>query len=440
MPRNQTETLSAQPDLSELKPPSQLRRDVALTDAIGIGLGAIIGAGIFVVTGLAAKVAGPSFILGLFVAAVAASCNALSAAELAATYPQSGGTYEYGYRLLNPIAGFAAGWMFVVSKIAAGGTVALGLASYCSAFLPHQLVRVAAVVIALILTGLNLLGIKKAGKLNLTIVAVTLTGLLAFVVMGTSSVQSAHFHPFLAFGWRGMFQSAALMFFAYTGYARVATLSEEVHDPARTIPRAVIWSLAISVCVYAAVSIVATGIVGAPALAASPSPLQTAARALHVHGVVAAVSVAGITAMIGVLLSQIMGVSRTILAMARRADLPPVLATIDGTVSVPRAAVIVTGAAICLIGVFGRLDLIAQTASLSILLYYGIANVAALKLPRESRLFRPVVPALGLALCAILALSVSPVVIGYEAILLALGFGLRAILKFGIRKPTTENA
>src|SRR5215212_9511730 len=113
-----------------------LRRDLTLFDAVGIGLGAIIGAGIFVVTGVAAGVAGPSFLVGLLLAGLAATCNALSSAQLAAAYPQAGGAYEYGYRVLHPWAGFAAGWMFLASKLAAGGTVGLGIAAYLDRIAP----------------------------------------------------------------------------------------------------------------------------------------------------------------------------------------------------------------------------------------------------------------------------------------------------------------
>src|SRR5687767_7104434 len=158
-----------------------LRRDLGLLDAVGVGLGAIIGAGIFVVTGVAAGVAGPSFLVGLLLAGVAAACNALSSAQLAATYPQAGGTYEYGYRVLHPWLGFAAGWMFLASKLAAGGTVALGLGSYLAQLAPAVPPRVAAVAAALALSVANTFGVMKAGRLNTAIVAVTLLALVAFV-------------------------------------------------------------------------------------------------------------------------------------------------------------------------------------------------------------------------------------------------------------------
>ncbi|MBW3623975.1 MAG: APC family permease, partial [Armatimonadetes bacterium] len=172
------------PPPSDPQPAGSLRRDLGLLDAVFVGLGAIIGAGLFVVTGVAAGVAGPSFLIGLLLAGIAATCNALSSAQLAATYPQSGGTYEYGYRVLHPWAGFAAGWMFLASKLAAGGSVALGFGNYATQLLPGVSPRGAAVGAAILLVLGNYFGIRKAGRLNLAIVAVTLVALGYFIVAG----------------------------------------------------------------------------------------------------------------------------------------------------------------------------------------------------------------------------------------------------------------
>src|SRR5687768_6829604 len=200
----------------------ELKRDLRLVDAVGVGLGAIIGAGIFVVTGVAAGVAGPAFLVGLLLAGIAATCNALSSAELAATYPQSGGTYEYGYRLLHPWAGFSAGWMFLCSKLAAAGTVALGLGSAVSEIYSPAPSRLVAMVAVFIVAAANFYGIKKAGRLNTAIVAVTVTSLVYFTAAGLGAFQGENLRPFAPHGWAGVAESAALLFFAYTGYARLA--------------------------------------------------------------------------------------------------------------------------------------------------------------------------------------------------------------------------
>ena len=218
-----------------------LRRDLRLVDAVAVGLGAIIGAGIFVVTGVAARVAGPAFIVGLLLAGILATCNALSSAQLAAAYPQSGGTYEYGYRVLSPRFGFAAGWLFLVSKLAAGGTVALGFGAAVSALWPDLPVRPAALAAAVLLTAANYFGIKKAGRLNTVVVSISVFVLVLFVATGIPAFKPSNLHPFAPAGIRGVFEAAALLFFAYTGYARVATLGEEVHDPRKTIPQRSSW-------------------------------------------------------------------------------------------------------------------------------------------------------------------------------------------------------
>jgi len=218
----------------------RLRRSLGTLDAVGIGFGAIVGAGIFVVLGVAAEVAGPALLVALLLAAVAASCNALSSAELAASFPQAGGTYEYGYRLLHPRAGFAAGWMFLVSKTAAASTVAQGLAGYLEALIPGLPARAVAVGAILLFTALNVFGIERSSRVNLAIVTVSIGSLVLFVAAGAGAFRLEHLRPFAPSGWRGVLEAAAILFFAYTGYARIATLGEEVRDPQRTIPRAIV--------------------------------------------------------------------------------------------------------------------------------------------------------------------------------------------------------
>ena len=414
-----------------VKSPSNgtLRRDLTLTDAVGVGLGAIIGAGIFVVTGVAAGVAGPAFIIGLLIAGIAATCNALSSAELAATYPQSGGTYEYGYRLLNPWFGFAAGWMFLASKLAAGGTVALGFGYYFSELFPSVPSVVAAVVAAVLLTVANLFGIKKAGRINTAIVSITILTLAYFVIAGASAFDIANLTPFTPFGISGIAESAALLFFAYTGYARIATLGEEVHEPKKTIPKAVIITIVVSVLLYIAVSLVAVGSVGSRVLAASSSPLQAASKTFSFPGVVWIVGVGAVTAMFGVLLSQIVGISRMMLAMARRSDLPPALGHISSTRAVPDYGILLTGSVIALLAIFGTLQFVVSAAAFTILIYYGIANICALKLPKQDKLYPKWIAVLGLIFCVAMAASLPLRVIVSGLTMLAVGFVFRALLR-----------
>ena len=406
-----------------------LLRTLTLTDAVAVGLGAIIGAGIFVVTGVAAGVAGPAFVVGLAIAGLVAACNALSSAQLAAVYPQSGGTYEYGYQLLNPEVGFAAGFMFLVSKLSAAGVVALGFGSYLYQLMPVASPAWLAGAAVGVLTLANYLGIKKAGLLNLAIVSVTLLALLYLVIAGAPAVQPANFRPFAPFGFMGIAEAAALLFFAFTGYARIATLAEEVKDPEKTIPRAVLITIATAIVLYAAVAVVAVGVLGAPALAGSRSPLQQVAQALAAPGISQVVTLGAATAMLGVLLSQVLGISRMLLAMGRRTDLPPMLQRVHAQNRVPHVGILVTGAVILLLVWLGNFEFIVRAATFTILLYYSITNVAALRQPASQQLFGKAVPVLGLLGCLAMAAALPLAVAASGLSLLAAGFVLRFVCR-----------
>ncbi len=402
-----------------------LRRDLRLLDAVGVGFGAIIGAGIFVVTGVAAGVAGPAFLVGLLLAGLAATCNALSSAQLAAEYPRSGGTYEYGYRVLHPWAGYVAGWMFLASKTAAAGTVALGLAGYLDALVPGLHPRAIAVGAIVVFTVLNYFGVKRSSRANLAIVAVSLSALLLFVVAGATSFRAEHLRPFAPAGWGGTMEAAAILFFAYTGYARIATLAEEVHDPKRTIPLAIIITIAGAILLYGALAAVAVGAVGAASMADTAAPLQVAARAFPYPWVATAVSVGGVTAMLGVILSQLLGLSRMGFAMARRRDLPAFLARVHPRYGVPGRAVLLMGAIAAIVAATGTLRGVASAASFTILVYYGIANLAALRMPARAKLYPDFVPIAGFIGCGVLAFSLSASVIVAGVVVLAVGLLVR---------------
>lgn len=403
-----------------------LQRTLGLADAVAIGVGAVVGAGIFVVTGVAAGVAGPAFLVALAIAGVAAACNALSSAQLAAEFPQAGGTYEYGYRVLHPRAGFAAGWLFLASKTAAAGTVGLGLGAYLAVLAPGVPARAVAVGAIALFTALNAWGVRRSAAANRVIVCVAVGSLLLFAGVAAASFDAARLRPFAPAGAGGVMRAAALLFFAYTGYARVATLGEEVRDPRATIPRAIGITVACALLLYALVSVAAVGAVGAPALAASPAPLAEAARRLGAPWLVSVVAGGAVAAMLGVLLSQILGLSRMVFAMARRGDLPAGLAHVHPGSATPVRAVLLVGAVAGALALWGSLGGIAAAASFAILVYYGIANLAALRMPREAKRFPDFVPATGLAACAALALSLSPSTLAAGVATLAAGFAVRA--------------
>ncbi len=408
------------------EPSKALHRELRLLDAVGIGFGAIIGAGIFVVTGVAAGIAGPALLVGLTLAGIVATANALTSAQLAASFPRAGGTYEYGYELLHPLAGFAAGWMFLSSKIAAAGTVAIGLAAYLHVIVPDLTPRAIAVGAVAVFTVLNFFGIRRSSQVNLAIVVLSVGSLLLFVAATAPRFAAANLVPFAPAGIRGTFEAAAILFFAYTGYARIATLGEEVHEPERTIPRAVLITIGGALLLYAAVALTALGAAGAPLLARTGAPLRAAAEAIEMPWLATVVSVGGIAAMLGVILSQLLALSRMSFAMARRRDLPRRLGDVHQKSGVPRTAVLVVGALAMLVAATGALETVARTASFTILVYYGIANVAALRLPAESRLYPTAVPITGLLGCGALALAVEWRVSLLGIIVLLGGFLLRA--------------
>jgi basic amino acid/polyamine antiporter, APA family len=406
-----------------------LLRVLTLKDAVGVGLGAIMGAGIFVVTGVAAGIAGPAFLLSLLLAGTVATFNALSSAQLAAKFPQSGGTYEYGYRLLNPKMGFAAGWMFLLSKLAAGGVVAIGFGSYFYQLFPIGSPLALSIGAVCFLTVANFFGIKKTGYLNLFIVGITIIALLYFAFSGISEVNTDNFTPFAPFGFSGIAEATALLFFAFTGYARIATLAEEVKNPEKTIPRAVIITISIAIFLYALVSFVAVGVIGADAMAFNKSPLQLAANSLKTPGINVVITLGASTAMLGVLLSQILGISRMMLAMGRRQDLFPILERVHSKYKVPHLGILLTGLIIMGLCIFGRFEFILASAAFTILLYYSITNIAAYVQPKQERRYGLVVPVLGLIGCLLMAISLDPEVIIAGISLLILGFILRFVIK-----------
>jgi APA family basic amino acid/polyamine antiporter len=378
-----------------------------------------------VVTGIAAGVSGPAFLVGLLIAGIIATFNALSSAQLAAKYSRSGGTYEYGYILINPAFGFSAGWMFLVSKLAGAGFVAIGFGSYFYQVMPIASPITFSVLAVIFLTAANYFGIKKAGVLNLVIVTITLLSLIYFAFSGISEVNFENFKPFAPFGISGIAEAAALLFFAFTGYGRIATLAEEVVNPKKTIPKAIIVTIVTAILLYSVISVVAIGVIGTETMAGSTSPLQVAADALNSPAISSIITIGASTAMLGVLLSQILGISRVMLAMGRRSDLPPFFKRIHKRYRVPHIGILITGFIILLLTLIGSFEFIVRAATFTILLYYSITNIAAIKQPKKDRMYGRLIPILGLIGC--LAMSVSlPLIVIFSGIgLLLAGFVMR---------------
>jgi basic amino acid/polyamine antiporter, APA family len=374
-----------------------LARRLGLGDAVVLGLGSMLGAGVFAVLAPAARVAGGALPVALVVAGLVAYGNATSSARLAARYPASGGTYVYGRERLGPFWGHLAGWGFVVGKTASCAAIALTFAAYVA---PGRL-RPVAVVAVLAVTGLNYLGVRRSLVATRLLVGATLATLTLVVAAGLSG--GGHSGPGGPAGPHGVLQAAGLLFFAFAGYARIATLGEEVRDPARTIPRAVPIALGLTLAVYLLVAIAASAGLGPAGLAAAADPLRAVVDARGWSGAAPAVRVGAALATLGSLLALLLGVSRTTLAMARDRALPPALAAVHPRHGVPHRAEVAVGLVVAVLVATVDLRGAIGFSSFAVLTYYAIANASALTLPGPAR--SRVVPAAGLAGCALLAVS-----------------------------------
>nr|WP_082951381.1 APC family permease [Mycobacterium sp. 852002-51057_SCH5723018] len=362
----------------------------------------MIGAGIFAALGPAAHAAGSGLLLGLGLAAVVAYCNATSSARLAALYPASGGTYLYGRKRLGDFWGYLAGWGFVVGKTASCAAMALTVGAYAWPSQAHP-VAVAAVVA---LTAVNYVGVQKSAWLTRVIVALVLA-VLAAVVVAVFASGTAYADRLQVAGASvgGVVQAAGLLFFAFAGYARIATLGEEVRDPARTIPRAIPLALAIALVVYALVAVAALAALGPQRLAESTAPLADAVRTAGMGWLAPGVRVGAAVAALGSLLALILGVSRTTLAMARDRHLPHALSAVHPRFEVPHRAELLIGVVVAVLAATADLRGAIGFSSFAVLIYYAVANASALTLgPDEGRPHR-VIPLVGLVGCVVLAFA-----------------------------------
>jgi APA family basic amino acid/polyamine antiporter len=373
----------------------RLARRLGTTDAVVIGLGAMLGAGVFAAFGPAARAAGGWLPVALAVAAVVAYCNATSSARLAARYPSSGGTYVYGRERLGDLWGFLAGWAFVVGKTASCAAMALTFAAYAA----PGYERLAAVAAVLALTALNWHGVQRSVAATRVVVAVVLAVLLAVVVAAASAGTTAHLTSPGRFPPYGVLQAAGLLFFAFAGYARIATLGEEVRDPARTIPRAVPIALSVVLVVYAAVAVSVLSVLGPDRLAESAAPLAAAVTAAGASWLAPIVRAGAAVAALGALLALILGVSRTGFAMARDRYLPAALDAVHPRHRVPHRAELAVGLVVAVLAATVDLRGAIGFSSFGVLLYYAVANASAYTLGRR------LVPVVGLAGCLLLAAS-----------------------------------
>jgi APA family basic amino acid/polyamine antiporter len=398
-----------------------LARRLGTLDAVVIGLGAMIGAGVFAAFGPATAAAGTGMLIGLGLAAAVAYCNAVASAQLAAQYPTSGGTYVYGRERLGEWWGFVAGWSFVIGKTASCAAMTLTFAAYA---VPGsvRLQRAAGLAALAVLVAVNYRGVTKTAGLTRVLVSLTLSVLAVIVATVLVNVDG----PWDLGGWAsareggayGVLQAAGLLFFAFAGYARIATLGEEVRDPTHTIPRAIPIALGITVLVYAAVGLSLLLAAGPEAIAESATPVATAVDAVGAAWALPVVRAGAAVASLGALLALIAGVGRTALAMGRNGDLPRWLAAVHPRFRVPHHAELVVGAVVAVLVLTTDLRDAIGFSSFGVLLYYAIANASAFTQDERHRRWPRALNALGLLGCVALAftLPIGAVVTGLGVI------------------------
>jgi basic amino acid/polyamine antiporter, APA family len=391
------------------EPPAdkRLKPQLRMFDAVATGLAAILGAGIFAVISPAAAIAGPSLLISLVLASFVAFCNALSSAQLAVAFPFTGGTYGFGRRMLGDWWGYSAGWMFIVANTVGPGVIALAFGAYLNASFPAIPARAAAITAALVMTGLNATGIKRSVRVTDVVVVFSILCLLAVVLVGASRMSASNLSPFAPGGVVGVLRATGLLFFAYTGYSRIATLVEEVHDPPKIIPRATVVALGTSTLLYLGVGVAALGVLGASGVAGSSSPLE---KTMIVAGSALGAGVVAAGALLTTFnegLSDLLGVSRVAFAMARQGDLPTGLATM-GAQKNPWRSVLLVGFVAMLVAAFAPFGTAVAISSFGTLLYYSVTNLSALKLPKQQRAFPIALAVAGLVGCLGLAFSLAP--------------------------------
>lgn len=405
----------------------QLARRLGLSDAVVIGLGSMIGAGVFVAYAPAANSAGAWLLLALGIAAVIAYANAIASARLAALYPQSGGTYVYGRERLGPFWGYLAGWAFVAGKLSSCAAMAWAIGVYAW---PGQARWVAIAAVALV-AAISYRGVTKSAAVTRVIVVVVITALVLAAVLlfvAEPAVPSGQAET-VAVGPGGVLAGAGFFFFAFAGYARIATLGEEVVEPDRTIPRAIPIALGITVLLYALIALALLHSRSPAAIAADPAPLAGAVTATGLVWAEPVVRVVAILAAFGSLLGVLLGVSRTGLAMARDRHLPPALAAVHSRYHVPHRAEVAAAAVVILLLLLGELVTAISFSSICVLTYYAIANASAWTLPATTLLHR-VLPVVGLAGCLLLAVF-QPL----GTVLTAAGVLLFGALVYALRHP-----
>jgi APA family basic amino acid/polyamine antiporter len=419
----------------------ELKKTLGLLDTTALSVGAIIGGGIFVVIGITAGLAGSALVISMLIASLIALFTAISFSELAKWQAVEGSVYEYAHQLISHFSGFLAGLMWIVSNTFIGAAVSLGFAYYLTAAIPGLQTNLVAASLCLIFTIINFIGARKSALLNTLLVVTKLFALFFFIIFGAFYIDSSNFIPFSIIN-SNVFYGAIFIFFAYTGFARAAVVAEEVKNANRNVPRAMLLSLGISTLIYVLVGVVAVGLVGAPQLANSNSPLIEAISKTGNQLIIQIVSFGGLLATASVLLTAILGVSRMTYSMARRKDLPYSLSKLHPKFCTPYYSIWIIGFIMIGLVLFFDLTRVVAISIFASLFYYAIANIAAIKLKNGKPLRQKIIPSLGLSSCLIMLFSIlfiSPESWLFGISCLGLGSGYYATRIWRLKKTKIKN-
>jgi APA family basic amino acid/polyamine antiporter len=449
----------------------RLRRSLNVWDLVALGIGCIIGVGIFVLPGVeAAKHAGPGIILSFAIAGVACACSALCYAELAAMIPVAGSAYTYGYATLGELPAWIIGWDLILEYMVAACLVSIGWSAYCTNLLnnilrpwgltlsasltsapldwsdaAHKFVRTGAIInvpaifIIALLTFLLIRGIKESSRINLIIVIVKISVILFFIALAAWHVKPGNWQPFMPFGFGGVMTAAAIVFLAFVGFDAVSTAAEEAKNPQRDMPRGIMGSLAVATVLYMAVSAIMTGVVPYQKLGVA-DPVALVLNELRMPWASAIVSVGAIAGITSVLLVLILGQPRILFVMSRDGLLPPALSRVHRKYRTPHVTTLLTGFIVAVASALLPIRVVAELCSIGTLFAFIIvcSGVIVLRFTRKDlvRPFKvplfPVLPGLGALLCAYLMANLPKT--AWERFLVWLVIGLTIYLSYGRRK------
>jgi APA family basic amino acid/polyamine antiporter len=428
----------------------QFRRVLGLWQLTGIGLGGIIGVGIFVLTGIvAATQAGPAVSLSFVIAGIASAAAALCYAEFSGMIPVAGSAYTYSYAVLGELVAWVIGWDLLLEYSLVVAVVSIGWSGYLQALLGQlgitfpvwamgatgtgsgHVVDVAAMVGSLAVAGLLTLKIEWGARINTTMVVIKIAAVVLVIVAGLPYIDPANWHPFMPYGFGGVVEGAAVVFFAVFGYDTLTTAAEEARDPQKQLPRAVLLSLAVSLILYIAMSLVLTGLVRSDTLN-TPAPVAAAFTAIGLPWVTLLVSAAAVTGIVSVMLAFMLACARIWFAMSRDGLLPAWFAEVHPRFRTPHRPTLIAGALTALVAGFFPIKEVAELVNIGTLSAFVVICLAVVILrrtrPDVRRSFRtplvPLVPLVGIGFSVWLLSKLPLVAWARFAIWMALGLAL----------------